>query len=438
VRRQEASARLGGYTQTFASDPADNLTTFKGSTQTFNSDNQQTGTGFAYDGNGNPTTYKSTALGFDVANRMTSLGSSWTAGYRADGLRAWKQNASGKTYYLYDGGEPVYEMNSEGTITATNVFAPDGLVARYSSGWTYYTFDAQGDVAQRLDSSQDVISSSVYDAFGAETTSGTAPTDCFGYNAQSGYLFDRDTGLYLCQHRYYDPTSGRWVTRDPIGYGGGIGLYAYCANGSVGSADPAGLVNPGEGPAIAEELAWEAGDISDAAAQQALEDAEGATADTTAETGGNASNTLVRGAKVASGAGAGAVMLEGLDPDAPEQFEDVCENIVQTASDAGSSLVRPNVGDPVWRAFGGDAKPMGRFWTTVDPRAAGDPRGLLGLPDENAATGLLRGIISNLDGARWGPAAPGPGGPGGWPEIEFPSPGSQVIPGPWTPLKPPF
>jgi len=159
-----------------------------------------------------------------------------------DGLRAWKQDASGKTYYLYDGDEPVYEMNSEGTVTATNVFAPDGLVARQSgTGWTYYTFDAQGDVSQRLDSSQSVISSSTYDAFGAETTTGTTPTDCFGYNAQSGYLFDRDTGLYLCQHRYYDPSSGRWVTRDPIGYGGGIGLYAYCGNGPVGWVDAAGL-----------------------------------------------------------------------------------------------------------------------------------------------------------------------------------------------------
>ncbi len=45
----------------------------------------------------------------------------------------------------------------------------------------------------------------------------------------------------LCTYRYYDPTRGRWLTRDPIGYGGGLNLYGYCGADPVGGVDPLGL-----------------------------------------------------------------------------------------------------------------------------------------------------------------------------------------------------
>ena len=40
--------------------------------------------------------------------------------------------------------------------------------------------------------------------------------------AKYGYYTDAETGLILCLHRYYDPAAGRWFTRDPIGYAGGL------------------------------------------------------------------------------------------------------------------------------------------------------------------------------------------------------------------------
>jgi hypothetical protein len=38
------------------------------------------------------------------------------------------------------------------------------------------------------------------------------------------------------------PILGRWLTRDPIGYQGGINLYGYSASRPQGAADPEGLV----------------------------------------------------------------------------------------------------------------------------------------------------------------------------------------------------
>jgi len=140
-----------------------------------------------------------------------------------------------------DLSEPVVELNAAGAVQATNVLAPDGLVARQQSGtWTQYTFDQQGNVAQRLNSSQVVTSSSTYDAYGIESSSGT-PSDVFGYNARWGYLLDRETGFYICQHRYYDPGTGRWAGRDPMGSNGGINIYQYCFSSPIGQNDPEGL-----------------------------------------------------------------------------------------------------------------------------------------------------------------------------------------------------
>ena len=42
-------------------------------------------------------------------------------------------------------------------------------------------------------------------------------------------------------HREYDPLACRFLTRDPIGYDGGINLYAYCGNNPIMFADPSGL-----------------------------------------------------------------------------------------------------------------------------------------------------------------------------------------------------
>ena len=65
--------------------------------------------------------------------------------------------------------------------------------------------------------------------------------DPWGYNAKWGYYYDRETQLYLCQHRMYDASTGRWLNRDPIGLAGGINLYGYCASGPVGASDPRGF-----------------------------------------------------------------------------------------------------------------------------------------------------------------------------------------------------
>ena len=46
------------------------------------------------------------------------------------------------------------------------------------------------------------------------------------------------SGLNLTLFRQYSASSGRWLSRDPLG---GINLYSYCFNDPVGSIDSDGL-----------------------------------------------------------------------------------------------------------------------------------------------------------------------------------------------------
>ena len=41
-------------------------------------------------------------------------------------------------------------------------------------------------------------------------------------------------------HRYYDPGTGKFINRDPIGYAGGANLYGFCDGNPVNESDPDG------------------------------------------------------------------------------------------------------------------------------------------------------------------------------------------------------
>lgn len=71
-----------------------------------------------------------------------------------------------------------------------------------------------------------------------------------------GQYFDEETGLHYNWNRYYDPETGRYITADPIGLGGGINLYAYVSN------DPTNLFDPDGKSATAIAGGWIATDAS--------------------------------------------------------------------------------------------------------------------------------------------------------------------------------
>jgi RHS repeat-associated protein len=98
---------------------------------------------------------------------------------------------------------------------------------------------ASGNTCQSLTSSGTPNYTHLVSAFGFSRSSGQDLYD--GIGAQFGYR-DENTGfIYLLGHRFYDAQFGQFMTRDPMGYGGGVNLYGYVGNNPVNRVDPLGL-----------------------------------------------------------------------------------------------------------------------------------------------------------------------------------------------------
>ncbi|MFN0316315.1 MAG: RHS repeat-associated core domain-containing protein, partial [Burkholderiales bacterium] len=76
-----------------------------------------------------------------------------------------------------------------------------------------------------------VLSESLHDAF---------PPNRLKY---TGREEDPDTGIYYYRARYYDPSIGRFISEDPLGFEAGVNFYAYVGNNPLNANDPTGLVN---------------------------------------------------------------------------------------------------------------------------------------------------------------------------------------------------
>ena len=74
-----------------------------------------------------------------------------------------------------------------------------------------------------------------------DTSPGLTP---FGF---AGGLYDKDTGLVRFGARDYDASLGRWTSKDPIRFAGGVNLYGYSVNDPVNRVDPSGRFAPGGG-----------------------------------------------------------------------------------------------------------------------------------------------------------------------------------------------
>ena len=100
----------------------------------------------------------------------------------------------------------------------------------------YFHQDGLGSVVTITDNNGAVTGTQRFDAWGNKLAStGTVPQ--YGYTGRE----PDETGLVYYRARYYDPTIGRFIQRDPIGLKGGINRYAYAGGNPVRFVDPMGL-----------------------------------------------------------------------------------------------------------------------------------------------------------------------------------------------------
>lgn len=162
-----------------------------------------------------------------VASPATSYG------YDGDGLRTSQTTGATATRYTWDTTTSVPEVTSDGTNSY--IYGPDGLpIEQISSNETpsYFLHDAIGSTRALLGSAGTVVATYNYTPYGAPAKSKASVQTPLLY---AGGYTDQTTGLVYLIHRYYDPTTGQFLTIDPY-------LAATEAPYSYASDDPVGSV----------------------------------------------------------------------------------------------------------------------------------------------------------------------------------------------------
>ena len=94
---------------------------------------------------------------------------------------------------------------------------------------------------------EEPVKSYEYDAYGNTTILDASGNPIGNQQSEIGnrYMFqgreyDSSTGLYYFRARWYDPDSGRWLSKDLIGIEGGLNQYEFCGSNPVNQIDPSG------------------------------------------------------------------------------------------------------------------------------------------------------------------------------------------------------
>ncbi len=102
----------------------------------------------------------------------------------------------------------------------------------------YYHTDGLGSITTLTNSAGSVVQTCTYDTFGNIKSQTGAVENSYTY---TGREWNNEANLYYYRARFYDANIGRFVTEDPIGFGGGVNFYPYVQNNPVNEKDPFGL-----------------------------------------------------------------------------------------------------------------------------------------------------------------------------------------------------
>ena len=218
----------------------------------YNADDQILGE--TYDSNGNTTATGGKTFAYDSENHLVSMnGGAVTLVYDGDGNRVVKTANSSTTRYLIDNLNPTgYSQVVEETVNGAaqreytyglQRIDEDQIV---NSAWTpsFYGYDGFGTVRQLTSLTGAVTDTYEYDAYGNEIThTGTTSNDYL----YRGEQYDSDLGMYYLRARYYNPMTGRFMSRDPndgnIRIPASLHKYLYANGDPVNGIDPTGRID---------------------------------------------------------------------------------------------------------------------------------------------------------------------------------------------------
>ena len=264
-RGEVTNAVVGGDAFRYAYDHIGNReTAYEAGTTTAysaNNVNQYTAVGSAqpsYDADGNLVDDGTRTFAWSASGHLTDAATSsrWLwADYDHLGRRTFRATdrrsgfswlLSDEREFVYDGWNLIhehrYDYQDDSDTDIEYFWGPDlsgslqgaggvgGLVAVSIDGDYYFPgYDNNGNVIGYWDESGDIVAEYAYDAFGNIIDESGSMADFFPHRFSTKY-YDAETDLYYYGYRYYSPSLGRWISRDPIEEDGGYNLFDCCQN----------------------------------------------------------------------------------------------------------------------------------------------------------------------------------------------------------------
>jgi RHS repeat-associated protein len=145
---------------------------------------------------------------------------------------------------VYDGDNIALTFDGNGIQTHRYLYGPgvDQVLAdetQTSVNWALV--DNLGSIRDIIDSSGTVLDHIVYDSYGNITTQTNSSVEFrYGY---TGREHDLETGLNYYRARYYDATTGEFLSEDPMGFAASdYNLSRYVLGSPTNWVDPTGLL----------------------------------------------------------------------------------------------------------------------------------------------------------------------------------------------------
>jgi RHS repeat-associated protein len=175
-------------------------------------------------------------------DRLT-IGSTVTADYTYDGMERLAIRATqnmtpaGTTHYVYDlAGHLIAESTDTGQTVRENVWLDDMPLAVIADVDTmspklwHVHADQLDQPLKMTDGTQAVVWDAVYRPFGEVVSITGSGSNNLRFPGQYFFI---ESGLHYNWHRHYDPSIGRYLQTDPLGFVDGPSLYAYAKSASL-------------------------------------------------------------------------------------------------------------------------------------------------------------------------------------------------------------
>ncbi len=240
------------YTK-YTYDDRGNQLTEKQLYMTVDADKYYRETAYTYDLRNNMTKAEVTTPDY-VNNQVTTSKVTQTNAYNASGRRIQKVEGGETTNYYYMGSALLFSSNANNWLLTENVLDPNGIIvasARFDDtnpaeskreGFYFYHYDMRGSTTAIVGANGKLQKGYSYDTFGAIEESGNK--SFLNEVTFTGSVTDNSTGLQYMNSRFYDSSTGRFLTQDS--YSGNPydpwtqHLYSYCGNNPVNMVDPTG------------------------------------------------------------------------------------------------------------------------------------------------------------------------------------------------------